>query len=100
MTGLRHACLPRCRGIGGRVSLPVLSLFLLFLGLGNGLAQVVGAVHDADDVVPLAEEGDPVVQHALLLFVQVLPLGVDVAGLGGRLCQGAGGVLAGEDFLS
>ena len=50
----------------------------------------------ADDVVPLGEKGDPVVQDALLLVVEVLPLGGHVLGLGGRLGQCPRSVLASE----
>lgn len=39
----------------------------------------------SNDVIPLGEEGDPVIQDALLLVAQVLPVGEGILGLGGRL---------------
>lgn len=35
---------------------------------------VSGAFHDANHVVTLAEERDPVVEHLLLLLIKILPL--------------------------
>ena len=53
-----------------------------------------------NDIIPLREKGNPVVERALLLVGQVLPLGADVLGLGRRLAEGARGVVAGEDYFA
>jgi hypothetical protein len=52
---------------------------------------------NANDAVSLGEEGYPIIQHAFLLIVQVLPLGTDVLGLCRRLGEGPRGILARED---
>lgn len=53
--------------------------------------------HFPHDVVPLAEEREPLVQHFLLLLAEILPFGPAVFGLEARLGEGARGVAAGED---
>lgn len=46
------------------------------------LIHVGSPLDDADDVIPLGEIGQPVVQRLLLLLVEVLPVGSYVFGLG------------------
>lgn len=53
----------------------------------------------ADNVVPLAEESEPLVQHGLLLVLQVIPLGHAVLRLERRSSQSARGVFAGENWM-
>lgn len=61
------------------------------------LFHVGCALNHTDNAVSLGEEGNPVIEGALLLVVQVLPFGLYVLGLDRRLCKRAGGVFAGED---
>lgn len=45
------------------------------------LLHVCGPLHDSDDIVSLREKRHPIVQRALLLLVQVLPVRLDVVGV-------------------
>jgi hypothetical protein len=65
----------------------------LFSGVGRTLDL-------AFDVVSLAEESEPVVEHLFVLVRQIRPVGSAFLGLEGGLPQSAGGVFAGEDCES
>jgi hypothetical protein len=60
--------------------------------------SVFGTLDLADDVVPLAEEGEPFVQYGLLLVIEIIPLWYTLFGLEGRACEGTRSVLTGEDY--
>ena len=54
----------------------------------------------ANNVVSLPEKHHPLFQHLLLLVPKILPLRGRVLGLDARHGQGAGGVFAGEDWMT
>lgn len=63
------------------------------------LASGVGSALDlAFDVVALAEECEPVVEHFLVLVREVRPIGTALLRLERRLPKSARGILASEDF--
>lgn len=66
---------------------------LLFSGVSRTLDL-------AFDVVSLAKESEPVVEHFLVLVRQIRPVGPALFGFEGGLPQSAGGVFAGEDCES
>lgn len=53
----------------------------------------------ADNIVALGEECDPVVQDALLLIVEVLPLGLHILWVCGGESKGTRRILASEHFF-
>ena len=60
----------------------------------------VGCIcHNSDDVVPVGEEGDPIVECALLLVVEPGPILVDILGLDRGLAERLGHVFPGKDFV-
>ena len=62
-------------------------------------ALCVGSALDlAFDVVALAEESEPVVEHLLVFVREVRPIGTALLRLERRLYEGARSVLASEDF--
>lgn len=62
-------------------------------------SSVLRAFDLADDIVPLAEESEPLIEHGFLLVIQVIPLGHAIPRLERRSSQSAGGILAGEDWV-
>lgn len=75
-----------------------LSSGMLFISAVS-LLKVRRPLHLSNNVIPLREESDPVVERVLLLLRQVPPLGADVLGLGGRFAEGTRSVLASEYFF-
>lgn len=55
---------------------------------------VRGTLNLSNDVVPLAEESEPLVQNGLLLVLEIIPLGDAIFGLEGRGGEGPRGVLS------
>lgn len=66
----------------------------------NALSSVLSALDLPNNVVALAEEGKPFIQYSLLLVLQVVPFRYTIFGLQGGACEGTGGVLAGEYYIS
>lgn len=64
----------------------------------QGQSSVRRALDLAFDVVALAEEREPIVEHLLVLVGQVGPIGSALFGLERRLSQSARCVLAGKDW--
>lgn len=62
------------------------------------IIKVGGTLNDANNVVSVREELDPIVERPLVLVTQVSPLWRNVLRLCGGLPQGARGVLSGEDL--
>ena len=52
----------------------------------------------ANDIIPLAEEGIPLIQNGLVLVFKIRPVGDAVFGLQARHCKGARGILASKDY--
>lgn len=63
----------------------------------SNLGISIGRTDLANDVIPLAEESVPLVQHGLVLVFEVCPLGDAVFGLQAGGGKGARGILAGKD---
>ena len=61
-------------------------------------SRVRSALDLAFDVVALAEESEPVVEHLLVLVRKIRPIGTALLRLERRLSESARSVLAGEDF--
>ena len=61
------------------------------------MIHIIRPLNLAHNVVPLAEEFEPIVQHRLLFFVQIVPVGDAFFGFQGAGGEGAGRVFAGED---
>lgn len=76
----------------------VSSLLVLFRcsRFHSALSCVGRALDLAHDVVPLAEEGEPLAQHRLRLVRQIVPVWSAVLGLQRRLRQRAGRIFACE----
>lgn len=53
-------------------------------------------LHLSHDIIPLAEEREPLVQHRLLLVIQVVPIRCAVLGFERRARQSTRGVFSGE----
>lgn len=61
-------------------------------------SRVRSALDLAFDVVALAEESEPVVEHFLVLVREIRPIRTALLRLEGGLSQSARGILPGEDF--
>ena len=61
-------------------------------------SRVRSALDLAFDVVALAEESEPVIEHLLVLIREVGPIRTALLRLEGRLSESARSVLAGEDL--
>ena len=59
---------------------------------------VRSALDLAFDIVALAEESEPVVEHLLVLVREIRPIGTALLRLEGRLSESARSVLSSEDF--
>jgi hypothetical protein len=61
-------------------------------------SRIRSALDLAFDIVALAEESEPVVEHLLVLIREVRPIRTALLRLERRLSESARSVLAGEDF--
>ena len=57
-------------------------------------------LHLSNNVVSLAEEGEPLIQHGLLFVVQIIPIGSAVLWLQRRTCQTPRWVLSCKDWIA
>jgi hypothetical protein len=62
-------------------------------------SYIRGSLHLAHDIVALAEKGEPLAQHGLVLILQVTPLGYTVFFFKRGGCESARGILAREDCV-
>jgi hypothetical protein len=67
-------------------------------GLPPVSSRVRSALDLAFDIVALAEESEPVVEHLLVLVRKIRPIGTALLRLERRLSESARSILAGEDF--
>ena len=61
-------------------------------------SRVRSALDLAFDVVALAEESEPVIEHLLMLVREIRPIRTALLRLQRRLSESARSILAGEDF--
>ena len=65
---------------------------------GHPLLQVRRALDDAHNVVAFREEGDPVIQSALLLIAEILPFWLHVRAVRRRLRQRTRSILPDKNW--
>lgn len=79
---------------GERKALGFQCLYLLY---SYTRSSVRSALHLTDDIIPLAEECKPLIQHLLLLIIEIVPFRHAVFRLERGAREGTRGVLARKD---